>query len=539
MTPRPQLGDQILQVHRLGDEAVDAGREGLPALVGEDAGGKGDDRQVRQAELPANGAGGRQPIHHRHLDIHQHGIVTPGVLAQTFQCLPTVGGQGRPRPLPGQDLGDNLQVPVMVVHHQDPQTRQTWPLGMGGGGDRRGRLFRFVRLAGEADLEPEGAADALGALPAEGAAHQVHQLAGDGQAEPGATEAAGDGAIRLGEGGAQMSEVLRGDPEARVADQKLQPDSLRRQFPLENAQADLAAFGEFDGIADQVGQDLFEAQGVAQQPRDQIPRGLDPEIQPLGPGHAAHEYLQVGEEALEHEGLEFQTHLAPLDLGQIQDVVEEGQEGAPGGADVANLGPLSRSKPLLFEQLRHAKDRVHGGADLVAHVGEELALGEVGGLGLLLGLQQGAFSLHPRADVSQQPQEAGGLALGIPHQGQRYLGMGQGSIRAAVALFDDGAAFSPQQSGEQGLLQGPVLGRGEVTQMPAQKGLPGVADDLAITVVDVDQVTLQAHLGDPRQALGDEGPNPLLAGLSGGGLPRGNQFLLLAQAFGDVAGDTA
>ena len=36
-------------------------------------------------------------------------------------------------------------------------------------------------------------------------------------------------------------------------------------------------------------------------------------------------------------------------------------------------------------EVEHAEDAVHGRADLVAHVGQELALGPVGGLGGLLG----------------------------------------------------------------------------------------------------------------------------------------------------------
>ena len=43
------------------------------------------------------------------------------------------------------------------------------------------------------------------------------------------------------------------------------------------------------------------------------------------------------------------------------------------------------SSSVSQSQLGHADDAVHRRADLVAHVGQELALGAVGGLGRFLG----------------------------------------------------------------------------------------------------------------------------------------------------------
>ena len=51
------------------------------------------------------------------------------------------------------------------------------------------------------------------------------------------------------------------------------------------------------------------------------------------------------------------------------------------------------------QQLGEAQDGVHRGADLVAHIGQEIALGLVGRLGLLLGAQQLDLLLFELGDI--------------------------------------------------------------------------------------------------------------------------------------------
>ncbi len=51
-------------------------------LVGHGVRGKGDDRRPRAAAAALHrpdGAGGGDPVHHRHLDVHQDQVVLPGV----------------------------------------------------------------------------------------------------------------------------------------------------------------------------------------------------------------------------------------------------------------------------------------------------------------------------------------------------------------------------------------------------------------------------------------------------------------------------
>ena len=82
--------------------------------------------------------------------------------------------------------------------------------------------------------------------------------------------------------------------------------------------------------------------------------------------------------------IEFQPlegQLARFDLGQVEDVVDQSPQGLRRGLDdiqgLAEIGGEVGGE----EQLRHADHAVQGSADLVAHVGQELALGAARRLG--------------------------------------------------------------------------------------------------------------------------------------------------------------
>ncbi len=84
-------------------------------------------------------------------------------------------------------------------------------------------------------------------------------------------------------------------------------------------------------------------------------------------------------------------HAAGLDLGQVEDVVDEGQQvlaGPDNVVEVVGLLGRQRAKPLRGQHARHADDGVQRRAQLVAHLGQKLALGPAGGLGRLLVLSQ-------------------------------------------------------------------------------------------------------------------------------------------------------
>ena len=86
-----------------------------------------------------------------------------------------------------------------------------------------------------------------------------------------------------------------------------------------------------------------------------------------------------------------EVELAGLDLREVEDVVDDRQQRL--GRVARPWSRYSRCSAVevgVEHQLGHADDAVHRRADLVAHVGQELALGAVGRLGRFLGLGRSA-----------------------------------------------------------------------------------------------------------------------------------------------------
>ena len=95
----------------------------------------------------------------------------------------------------------------------------------------------------------------------------------------------------------------------------------------------------------------------------------------------------------------FQLQPSGLDLGQVKNVVDDGQQVLSGAVDLVEPDALFRCDAGAAQQMTQADDGVHGRADFVAHVGQEGALGPVGGVGLLA--RQGQFRRAARHQFFQ------------------------------------------------------------------------------------------------------------------------------------------
>ena len=82
---------------------------------------------------------------------------------------------------------------------------------------------------------------------------------------------------------------------------------------------------------------------------------------------------------IEFDVLQFEP--AGLDLRQVEDVVEDGQQGLARLAHHLQAVALHGGEFVRRHGLGHAQHAVQGCADLVAHGGQEGALGPIGGLG--------------------------------------------------------------------------------------------------------------------------------------------------------------
>src|ERR1051325_1720140 len=119
----------------------------------------------------------------------------------------------------------------------------------------------------------ESTALAEGAGEANFAAEQAGDFTADGEAEAGAAVFAAGAAVGLLEGLEDDLLFLRGDADAGVADRESDDragmvEGLIVRIPAfrnrREAEGDLAAFGEFEGVREQVADDLLEALGVGE-----------------------------------------------------------------------------------------------------------------------------------------------------------------------------------------------------------------------------------------------------------------------------------
>ena len=152
---------------------------------------------------------------------------------------------------------------------------------------------------------------------------------------------------------------------------------------MDQAHGDLATLGELDGVGEIVEQGLRQPGGIAHQHRRQIVP-LHDEFQALFAHLGADHGDDVVQHAVEGEVGDIETQLARLDLGKVEDVVDD-REQVPGGIDdLVQLLLLRGIGIAAPQQVSEPDDRIQGRAYLVAHVGDEGALGRVRRLGCRL-----------------------------------------------------------------------------------------------------------------------------------------------------------
>ena len=101
-------------------------------------------------------------------------------------------------------------------------------------------------------------------------AQQFHQARGDGEAEARTAVLARGGTIRLGESLKNQRLFFFRDADSGICNAKVKQDG-GKSFVLDvYVHGDAAAVGEFDGVANEVQQDLTQAQRIA----DQFPERL-------------------------------------------------------------------------------------------------------------------------------------------------------------------------------------------------------------------------------------------------------------------------
>ena len=202
-----------------------------------------------------------------------------------------------------------------------------------------------------------------------------------------------------------MRRIRNADPRVR----HLESDPLRLPAaPGNDPQPDRSLRRELDGVAKQVEQDLAESLFIAEHERRQIRGNIGAQLQALGLGRAqGHPYGRSYQTREPTRGV-LDRHHAALELGKVQDVVDDAEQGVAAAADRLDALDLLGAQPAPAQQRGHAHHAVERRADLVAHRGEERRFCSCRRLGSLLGG-------HQLGDVGVRLHHApGGQELG-PH----------------------------------------------------------------------------------------------------------------------------
>ncbi len=251
------------------------------------------------------------------------------------------------------------------------------------------------------------------------AQHDAEGLA-DGEAEPRSAELARRRGIGLAEPLEEARQLLLRHPDAGIGDPEHQPVAAAVVCAIawqpHRRQRDRAVLGELRRVAQEVEQDLPKLGDVGMH-RAEARLHAQCEFVALLGHESLHGRGHVARHRLDIEGLREDLHLAALDLGQVEHVVDQAEQVARIALDLAHvLGQrrrVSAVADLFGQHFAIADDGRERRAQFMAHVGDEGALGEVRLLGGVAGRPDPLFGLTQLGDVGVGAEPAQDTTLRV------------------------------------------------------------------------------------------------------------------------------
>ena len=156
-----------------------------------------------------------------------------------------------------------------------------------------------------------------------------------------------------------------------------------------------------------------------------------------------------------------QVDLAGFGLRQVEDVVDQIEQVGAAALDVAQVFTIAlaadRAVHLLDDHVGETDDGIQGRAQLVAHRGQELRLGPVGALGVVLGAQQFRFGRLAVGDVEDDAIEKHRPAVVAEDAAAALLHPAQAAVLAADAVFDDEGIAARGRGEDDRVADRPIL----------------------------------------------------------------------------------
>ncbi len=321
-----------------------------------------------------------QPLHERGAGRDRHFVIDDAdlkriarvqTLLQTLQSLARAPGDDRTHAGTRETFAEHATMRRVVIDDQRPCSAEEEPA------DVRLRL-RLLAARAEHDGEVKATAILVRVGP-DPPFHQSYEPCGNREAELAArlarARAVFEAEVKLAGGRISRSAAARvGDRELKRRSTFVLPDQHR-------AKAYLAALGPLDRIAEQVEEDLPQAARIANEPARHVRRDFVHELDAL-PMRLQRKRLRDGlDRFVQIERARFELELAGLDFGEVENIVDDAEQGVAGELERLHIFPLLVREVGIETELAHSDDAVQRCPNLVAHVREELALRAVRAFG--------------------------------------------------------------------------------------------------------------------------------------------------------------
>ena len=184
-------------------------------------------------------------------------------------------------------------------------------------------------------------------------------------------------------------------------------------------------FREFDRVLEKIHDDLPQASLIAPHQRRKVVGDVDDDLETLA--------MRIHDEkirGLVHGGPQieagrFEVELSRLDLGKVENVVDETQKHVGRKSHLSHVVGLFRVESRVLQELDDAYDRLDGRSYLVAHVREELAFRVRGLLGLFLGFLEPVLAEDAVGHVLDRTEQVAFQGAGRSCLGRRSLRQGK------------------------------------------------------------------------------------------------------------------
>ena len=139
--------------------------------------------------------------------------------------------------------------------------------------------------------------------------------------------------------------------------------------------ADAARRGELHRVAGEVHQHLPQAHAVGEHEARRVGADRGGDLQPLALGARREQFDHALDELHRSTVSTTRPRRPGLDLGEIENLVDEREQRRPRAADGLDVAHVLGAERRVAQEVGHAENAVDRRADLVAHRGEEAGLG--------------------------------------------------------------------------------------------------------------------------------------------------------------------